>query len=127
MRELRDPVHGFIYRTRQQEKVIDTPVFQRLRRIKQLALASLVYPGALHTRFEHSLGVMYLVKRLVEKLIPNENPGDKLLLEMAALLHDLGHGPFSHVSEIVLEKTFYPGPWMRISRTISCGIVTTAV
>ncbi|KYH32794.1 HD domain-containing protein [Neomoorella mulderi] len=106
MREVRDPVHGFIHRTREEEEIIDTPVFQRLRRIKQLAMASLVYPGALHTRFEHSLGVMHLTRRMVEKLLPREDPRDKLLLELAALLHDLGHGPFSHVSEEVLEKYY---------------------
>lgn len=59
-RELRDPVHGFIHRTSLEQEIIDTAVFQRLRRIRQLALAALVYPGAVHTRFEHSLGVMHL-------------------------------------------------------------------
>ncbi len=59
MREIRDSIHGFIQRSELEERIIDTNIFQRLRRIKQLAMAYLVYPGAMHTRFEHSLGVMH--------------------------------------------------------------------
>lgn len=106
MRELRDPVHGFIHRQRKEESVIDTPIFQRLRRIKQLAMASLVYPGAMHTRFEHSIGVMHLAGRMAERLNIIPDSGDKENLCLAALLHDLGHGPFSHVSEDILDE-FY--------------------
>lgn len=106
MREIRDPIHGFISRTQTEEAIIDTAVFQRLRRIKQLALASLVYPGAVHTRFDHSIGVMHLTHRLIDRLLRNYDPEDRQLVCYAALLHDLGHGPFSHVSENVLEK-FY--------------------
>lgn len=69
MREIRDPVHGFIHRSSAEEEIIDTPLFQRLRKIKQLALASMVYPGALHTRFDHSLGVMHLAGRLSNRLL----------------------------------------------------------
>ena len=101
-REIRDPVYGFIQRFELEEKIIDSSVFQRLRGIKQLALANLVYPGALHTRFEHSLGVMHVAGKLSERLIDDDET--KRLIRLAALLHDIGHGPFSHVSENILDK-----------------------
>lgn len=80
--------------------VVGTPIFQRLRRIRQLAFAHLVYPGALHTRFEHSLGVCHITGLLARRL----NLGEETvqLARLTALLHDLGHGPFSHVSEYAL-------------------------
>lgn len=99
---VRDPVHSFVRLTAEEVKVVNTPVFQRLRGIKQLALANLVYPGALHTRFDHSLGVCHVAGMMGEELgLGNE---DKSLVRLAALLHDLGHGPFSHVSEDALER-----------------------
>ena len=101
-REIRDPIHGFIFRSEIEEKIIDSSVFQRLRNIKQLALANLVYPGAQHTRFEHSIGVMHIAGRLAEKF--NLTPDEIRLVKLTALLHDIGHGPFSHVSERVLDK-----------------------
>ena len=100
-REIRDPIHGFINRSEDEERVIDTPLFQRLRRIRQLAMANLVYPGATHTRFDHSLGVMHIAGLMAENLI--ENSEEKINLRLMALLHDIGHGPFSHVSEKILE------------------------
>lgn len=106
MREIRDPVHGFIYRSSVEEEIIDTPLFQRLRKIKQLALASMVYPGALHTRFDHSLGVMHLAGRLSARLLRDDDIETKRIVRFAALLHDVGHGPFSHVSESIVDK-FY--------------------
>ena len=102
MREIRDPVHGFIHRSSVEEEIIDTPLFQRLRKIKQLALASMVYPGALHTRFDHSLGVMHLAGRLSDRLL--DDMETKRIVRFAALLHDVGHGPFSHVSELIGGK-----------------------
>ncbi len=104
MRELRDPIHGFIALSDKESAIVDTPLFQRLRRIKQLALASLVYPGALHTRFEHSLGVAHLAQKLADRLLKDEDSDARSTVRLAALLHDIGHGPFSHVSESVLEK-----------------------
>ncbi|HFB61378.1 MAG TPA: HD domain-containing protein, partial [Bacteroidetes bacterium] len=98
-----DPVYGFI--TIPDERIFDIvehPVFQRLRRIKQLGLAHLVYPGALHTRFHHSLGAMHLMtKALAElKLKGHAISGEEqLAAEMAMLLHDVGHGPYSHALE----------------------------
>ena len=100
--QIRDPIHNFISLNEEQVKVIDTPIFQRLRNIKQLALASLIYPGALHTRFDHSLGVFHVAKSVLRRLELN-NREEARVVEFAALLHDLGHGPFSHVSEQSLE------------------------
>jgi HD superfamily phosphohydrolase len=84
-------------------KLVGTPLFQRLRGIRQLAMANLVYPGALHTRFEHSLGVCHVAGLMAARL-GLEDKYETPLVRMAALLHDLGHGPFSHVSESLLER-----------------------
>ena len=100
--EIRDPIHGFIYREPDERDVMDTRVFQRLRRLKQLALATLVYPGATHTRFEHSLGAFHLAGKIAAALDVQESEGR--LVRLAALLHDIGHGPFSHVTEPILRK-----------------------
>jgi uncharacterized protein len=100
--EVRDPIHGFIYREPQEQDVVDSKAFQRLRRLKQLALANLVYPGANHTRFEHSLGAFHIAGRIATRL--QIGPADSRLIRLAALLHDIGHGPFSHVSEPILRK-----------------------
>ena len=100
--EIRDPIHGFIYREPKERKIVDTPIFQRLRRLKQLALASLVYPGAVHSRFEHSLGAFHIAREVSKRLLTSDS--DRELVRLAALLHDIGHGPFSHVSEPILKK-----------------------
>ena len=99
--QLRDPVHNFISLRDKELQLVNTRLLQRLRRIHQLALASLVYPGALHTRFDHSLGVTHVAGAMAETL---GFSGDELdRVRLAALLHDVGHGPFSHVSEYALE------------------------
>ncbi|MCC6445572.1 MAG: HD domain-containing protein [Armatimonadetes bacterium] len=100
--QIRDPVHDFIGLSELETKIIDTEVFQRLRGIHQLAMAYLVYPGALHTRFDHSLGVCHVAGLLAESLGLDEDR--RRLVRLAALLHDIGHGPFSHVSENSLER-----------------------
>ena len=64
--EIRDPIHGLIRLTEQEMRIVDTQAFQRLRRIRQLAMADLVYPGALHTRFEHSLGVLHVADLILK-------------------------------------------------------------
>jgi len=102
-RELRDPIHGFIGRSNLEQRIIDTSVFQRLRRIRQLAMANLVYPGAIHSRFEHSIGAMHIAGRIADAIGLDREETE--LVRLAALLHDIGHGPFSHVSEPIL-KTF---------------------
>lgn len=99
---VRDPVHGLVELTADEWKAVDTPVFQRLRQIRQLALTYLVYPGAQHTRFEHSIGVLYIAGHLADKLKVKKD--DKVALRAAALLHDVGHGVFSHVSDQVIEE-----------------------
>ena len=99
---IRDPIHGNISVHPDEFRLIDTPVFQRLRRIKQLGFAYLVFPTAVHTRFEHSLGTMHIASRIGEHLGLDTVP----LLRTAALLHDIGHGPFSHSSELIVETYF---------------------
>lgn len=81
---------------------MDTCIFQRLRRLKQLALASLVYPGATHSRFEHSVGAFHLAGKIAGAL--DVDASEIRLLKLAALLHDIGHGPFSHVAEPILKR-----------------------
>ncbi len=97
-KSVQDSIHGVIKLEDWMIAIIDTPQFQRLRRVKQLGFANLVYPGANHTRFEHSLGVMHIVKLLGQRV----DIDDSVLA--AALLHDIGHAPFSHSSERLLEK-----------------------
>ncbi|QLH11671.1 HD domain-containing protein [Nitrosarchaeum sp. AC2] len=101
-----DPIHDFIRVYDHELKIIDNPIFQRLRRIRQLSGAHLTYPAAQHTRFEHSLGVMHIAsqagKALNEKGILKSEDID--LLRLAGLLHDIGHGPFSHLFEEVIQQ-----------------------
>jgi len=101
-----DPIHDFIRVYDHELKLIDTPIFQRLRRIKQLSGAHLTYPSAQHTRFEHSLGVMHISGQagyaLNEKGILKSE--DIEILRLAGLLHDIGHGPFSHLFEEIIQK-----------------------
>ncbi|MCF8448460.1 MAG: HD domain-containing protein [Taibaiella sp.] len=98
-----DPVYGFIrFPERELMRLIDHPWFQRLRRIKQMGLADLVYPGAVHTRLAHSLGACHLAGKAMDELKAKDICPDKdeyLATRMAALLHDIGHGPYSHSLE----------------------------
>ena len=115
--EIRDPLYAFIKMTSAERNIIDSIPFQRLRNIHQLALTNLIYPGATHKRFGHSLGTMELAARVFDTVTKECNihpavrelgiiPQDKYLFErsrlqlrMAALCHDLGHLPFSHAAE----------------------------
>ncbi len=113
--ELRCPVHGFIPINDWERDIINQPAFQRLRRIRQLAWTDQVYPGAMHTHFEHSLGVMHLATKLYDCIVGRsrqlladyygyDDAGfrrDRALVRLAALLHDVGHSPFSHAGEDV--------------------------
>lgn len=101
---IKDPIHGYIRVTESEKKIIDSRPFQRLRRITQLALSFLVYPAANHTRFEHSLGTMYLAGILGENLPVDLKDSSIAELRLASLLHDVGHGPFSHLFEPLLSK-----------------------
>ncbi|MFZ0005323.1 MAG: HD domain-containing protein [Methanoregula sp.] len=113
--EVRDPIHGFIEFTDFEKSIISHPIFQRLRRIKQLALTEMVYPAATHTRFEHSLGVMHVADAMFNTIRSYEENNNILrdkfqyediglerelfVIRLAALLHDIGHSPFSHSGE----------------------------
>ena len=103
--EIADPIHKYIRFTELEKKIIDSKVFQRLRRIKQLAGAHLVYPAAQHSRFEHSLGTMHLAGLAGEHLFSIGVLDKESIQELrvAALLHDIGHGPFSHLFEEALK------------------------
>ncbi len=104
--EIKDPVHGYVYITKAEKDVIDSYPMQRLRRLRQLAGSEYVYPGANHTRFEHCLGVMYLAGKVLENPHISQLVNDKEVdvCRIAALLHDVGHGPFSHIFEGILIK-----------------------
>lgn len=109
--EIRDPIYAFVHMDSSEREVLNSAPVQRLRHIHQLALTSLVYPGATHRRFEHSLGVMELATRIYNAVLENgeidildiNGEYDKIyylrVLRMAALVHDIGHAPFSHASE----------------------------
>lgn len=105
-----DPVHGFIYFSSLERELIDSSAFQRLHYLHQMGVAYLVYPGATHTRFEHSLGVMHVATQIFDQIMRKyEEPLDSSFLaywrqvvRFAALCHDLGHLPFSHTAESVL-------------------------
>jgi HD superfamily phosphohydrolase len=114
--EVRCPIHGFIKLSEWERDVINHPVFQRLRRIRQLGWTDLVYPGAMHTRFEHSLGVMHTASIMFDAIVAKcgnllDNQfefnatgfeKDRQVLRLAALLHDVGHAPFSHAGEALM-------------------------
>ena len=119
---MRCPVHGFLHYSKNEQEIIDHRLFRRLRFIKQLALTDFLYPGATHTRFEHSLGVMHVATLAFDRLASIR--GDVLeavfqkvdplkdhplaiarqVLRLAALLHDVGHAPFSHAAEKVIHQ-----------------------
>ena len=107
-----DSVHGDIEPNELEWQLIDTPAFQRLHKLKQLQMGYLVYPNATHTRFAHSLGVLKVMQRLLEK-VGDINDQERKDLRLAALLHDLGHYPYSHLLEkvdsvILTEKLLGP-------------------
>jgi hypothetical protein len=107
-RRLRDPIHGLIVFDKNDRyetdmlawRLIQTPEFQRLRRIRQLGVSEFVFPGATHTRFAHSIGVYHNARKLMQVVRDTEGAdfkGDRArVVLIAALLHDLGHGPLSH-------------------------------
>jgi len=104
--EIKDPVHGYVYITEAEKEIIDSYPMQRLRRLRQLAGSEYVYPGANHTRFEHCVGVMYLAGKVMEnpnvsRMVTDEEMD---MTRIAGLMHDVGHGPFSHVFEQLLIK-----------------------
>jgi len=109
--EIKDPIHGSIALNDGEEAILDTLEFQRLRQIKQLGFAEYSFPGATHTRFLHSLGVMHLAGRAFDSIFrsfkfSNEAARSRLrrAVRLGALLHDIGHGPLSHTTEDVMPK-----------------------
>jgi HD superfamily phosphohydrolase len=116
--EIRDPVHGFIGLNEWEWDIINHPVFQRLRRIRQLGFTDMVYPGAMHTRFEHSLGVMHVATRMFDRIVEKRSEflkkelnyddvglkRERVLVRLSGLLHDIGHAPFSHASEGLMDN-----------------------
>ena len=101
---LRDPVWGYVYLPEPVLSIVDTEDFQRLRNITQLGYVHLVYPGARHSRFEHSIGVYHLAKQFLSRLLMSDPPlelndEDIRVFIAATLLHDIGHYPFSHTLE----------------------------
>lgn len=117
-KSFRDPLYGFIDLSELETKLIDTAVFRRLQFIKQLSHAYVVYPSAMHTRFEHSLGAVYVADKMCIEL--ELRPEDKELVRITTLLHDIGHGPFSHLFEETIKKInpTYDDPHEIISRII---------
>jgi len=115
-----DNVHGYIGVTSLERKIIDTRIFQRLRRISHLGLASFVYPGATQTRFAHSLGALFVMQKMCENLIPQGHVKneDLPILRLAALLHDVGHYPFSHVIERLLSQSDARGKHVNFGITL---------
>ncbi|HEX3685522.1 MAG TPA: HD domain-containing protein [Bryobacteraceae bacterium] len=112
---IRDPIHGFVKLSPWEQDIVDHRVFQRLRNVRQLALTEMVYPGACHSRFEHSLGVMQAATMMFDQLRPQlqnaitdskagreELDRARSIVRLAALLHDVGHCPFSHAGEDVM-------------------------
>ncbi len=128
-------IHGSIRVCPMALKIIDTPEFQRMREIKQLGLCHLVYPSAVHTRFEHSIGVYHLTGQILDKLVLNYpdkifdvpylgqtklTPIIKECIKIGGLCHDIGHGPFSHIfDDILLNDSTHPNKY---HETRSCLI-----
>ena len=102
MKIIKDPVHGYVEVEDPLLPLLDSPPLQRLRYIRQLGFSYLVYPGANHTRFEHSLGTMFLADVAARRFGLSEE--ERVLVVAAGLLHDIGHGPFSHASEPLMEQ-----------------------
>lgn len=116
--EVRCPLHGFVKIRDWEREIINHPAYQRMRRIRQLAWTDQVYPGAMHNRFEHSLGVVHVASKMFDALAENSKEflrnemnftddalrRDRMLVRLAALLHDVGHSPFSHASEELFPK-----------------------
>ena len=97
-----DPIYGHVAITSFEQLIINTPEMARLRRISQLGLADFAFPGANHTRFEHSVGTLFIADKIARSLGLDEE--EILKVRLAALLHDIGHCAFSHVVESILNR-----------------------
>jgi HD superfamily phosphohydrolase len=105
---IRDPLHGTLAVSAQEIRLIDHPVFQRLRNIKQLGFADLAFPGATHTRYSHSMGAMHLATRLFDRVFASIDLPQRVserfrqAMRLAMLFHDVGHAPLSHTTEMLM-------------------------
>jgi hypothetical protein len=121
MKIIKDPVHGYIEVAPYVLDLLDSAVLQRLRYIRQLGFSYLVYPGANHTRFEHSLGTLHLANVMARQLDLTED--EQKAVAAAALIHDIGHGPFSHAIEpIMVElcgRTHHDASWLLGERDLA--------
>ena len=124
MKTIQDPVHGYVEVDEKIIPVLDSPEVQRLRYVKQLGFSNLVYPGANHTRFEHSLGAMHLAGLMAKSL--SLEPEQVLLAEISALLHDIGHGPYSHASEQLMEEYLHHSH-QEIGEYVNAGYLNEAL
>lgn len=124
---LRDAVHGDVYLTREEGRILDTRAMQRLRHVRQLGTAYLVYPGANHTRFEHSIGTLHVAQRMIDAIRRNHaidpgrsrdvSPDETRVVRMAALLHDVTHIPQGHSIEDqtgLFARHDTPGRFLRV-------------
>ncbi|MFT6069660.1 MAG: HD superfamily phosphohydrolase [Bacteriovoracaceae bacterium] len=107
--EIRDPVHGSIHILKEEKPIIQHPFFQRLRNIKQLGFSDLIFPGATHNRFLHSIGVMFVGSKAFDTLFKERLNNKEVLklketFKLACLLHDIGHAPLSHSTETVMPQ-----------------------
>lgn len=113
--KIRDAIHGYIKLSKDEMKIVDNRFFQRLRNIKQLGTTYLIYPCAVHSRFEHSLGVMYIATKIFDEIVSKSNDilgwdkdeinKQRKMLRLLSLLHDIGHGPFSHCGDGLFDGT----------------------
>ncbi len=135
--EFRCPIHGFVTLSDWEREIISQSAYQRLRRIRQLAWTDNVYPGAMHTRFEHSLGVMHVAtamydgivnssREILERDLKFDDAGlmrDRILVRLTALLHDVGHAPFSHAAEELLPSAPDEGGRRYVHEEYSAAII----
>ena len=119
-----DNVHGFIYYTMAEERIMNTLLFKRLQSIKQLSIVNWVFPGSEHTRYIHSLGVMYIADKMALQL--KLSPEHRKIVRLAGLLHDIGHYPLSHVCEHPYKESLEDFPdheyCMSINRKVKSDI-----
>ncbi len=144
MPEIRDPLYGMVALTPLEQAIIQSEPFQRLRRIKQLAFSDYVYPGAVHTRFEHSIGVMSLAGEAFDRITSKRQARQVLYaigydeamqgcarcaVRLTALIHDLGHLPFSHAGEAILPQKPEGGRYKHEDYTVAltCRYLTQLI
>jgi len=108
--QIRDPLHGVIFMSQQERHIIDSQVFGRLRNIKQVGFADFAFPGATHSRYAHSLGAMHFASQIFDRIFSDsalselERKRFRQVVRLAALLHDLGHPPLSHTTEMIMPS-----------------------